>query len=136
MVLLVTLVGLALAALVVVRFVLPGLATPERVAADFTVSSYEGDAATVCALAAPELLEPAFESLGVEDCSGLVAAAEEDSTLLPDNGPAADVEVLEVTMDGDTRTVRVSDPGGSPGVWVEVGLARVDGDWLVTSYSG
>ena len=42
----------------------------------------------------------------------------------------------EIDLDGDRATVRVSAPSGTPGVWTSVDLVRVEGEWLVTDYSG
>ena len=76
-----------------------------------------------------------LERYDAEDCPGLVDALQDDPTVATPQ-EAADVEVLEVTEEGDTATVRVSAPSGAAGVWTEVELERLDGEWLVTDFSG
>lgn len=133
----VLLVGVVVAVLVAGVLVYRVIARPgsvETVARDFVTAVYEEDVAATCDLAAPELLAEEFERLGVQDCDGLVEAVGEASET--GGRQAQDVEVLEATEDGDTASLRISSPAGTPGVWSRVDLQRLDGQWRVTDFSG
>lgn len=107
----------------------PGSA--EDVAREFLVASYEGDIGRACELMAPVAIDPILESYGAVDCADLVEATREDPSVTEPR-QAADIELLEATEDGDTASLRMSSPVGTPGVWTRVDLERIDGQWLVT----
>lgn len=107
----------------------PGSA--EDVARDFLVASYEGDIERACLLSAPEFIDPILERYDAADCDDLVEATRDDPSVTEPQ-QAADIELLEATEDGDTASLRMTAPVGTPGVWTRVDLARVDGQWLVT----
>lgn len=110
----------------------PGSA--EDVARDFVVAVYEGDAERACLLTGPDLRQAELDRAGASNCAEFARVAAE-SAEVPDQKAAA-VEILEAEEVGDSATVRVSAPSGSPGVWVRVDLERQDEEWLVTGYSG
>lgn len=125
--------ALAGAAVLVVQLLnRPGSA--EDVAVDFVVAAYEGDAERACQLLGPDLRQVELERSGADNCADFARVAAESGDL-PDQS-AADVEVLESEVSGDTASVRVSAPNGSAGVWQQVELERHDEEWLVSSYSG
>lgn len=110
-------------------------ASAEEVARDFLVATYEGDVARACELSAPAFIDPVLERFDADDCAGLVEATRDDPSV--DTGQeAADIELLEGTEEGDTASLRLTAPVGTPGVWTEVELQHVDGEWLVTDFSG
>lgn len=132
-------VGVGILALVILLVVLllrlfGGPASAENVAKDFVVAVYEGEGERACELTAPAMRQAELDRFEVSDCAEFGEAVAEDPQT-PDQ-EAADVEVLEVDEQGDTATVRVSAPSGSPGTWVMVGLERYDDEWLVADYSG
>lgn len=111
----------------------PGSA--EDVARDFIVATYEGDVERACLLSAPEFIDPILERYDAADCAALVEATGDDPTVT-ESRRAADIELLEATEEGDTASLRMSAPVGTPGVWTQVELKRVDEEWRVTAYSG
>lgn len=110
-------------------------ASAEDVARDFLVATYEGDVARACELSAPAFIDPILERFAADDCAGLVEATRDDPSV-DTSQEAADVELLEGTEDGDTASLRMSAPVGTPGVWTQVDLTRIDGEWLVADFSG
>ncbi|WP_114907110.1 DUF4878 domain-containing protein [Ornithinimicrobium murale] len=108
-------------------------ASAQDVAHDFVVATYEGDVEGFCSLAAPALIDPVLEEYEAADCGSLAVTLRDDPTI-DTSQEAADIEVLESTESGDTATIRLSDPSGTPGVWTEVNLERFDDAWLVTDF--
>jgi len=94
----------------------------------------EGDAERACLLTGPQMREEQLDRFEAGDCTEFARDVEESGQVIERR--ADDVEVLEETVDGDRATVRVSAPSGTPGVWTSVDLVRVEGEWLVTDYSG
>lgn len=111
-----------------------GPASAEQVAEDFVVALYEGEGERACELTAPQMRQTELERFDVGDCQEYGQLHAEDPQT--SGQEASDVEILEVDEQGDTAEVRVSDPGGSPGVWVMVGLEQHDEEWLVSYFSG
>ncbi|MCK0112358.1 hypothetical protein MWU75_09440 [Ornithinimicrobium sp. F0845] len=109
-------------------------ASAQDVATDFVVAVYEGDAERACLLTAPAMRQAELDRFDADDCAQFGQIV--DPSGQGSGAESADVEVLEITEYDDQSSVRVSSPRGTPGVWTRVDLERLEGEWLVTDYSG
>ena len=100
-------------------------AAPEEVVAEFYAATGAADAEGMCALITEEAAQAAADDENADSCEEGVQASIDAGDNTEVSELAAEIEVGEATIDGETATVPISARGSED----EVNLVQEDGEW-------